>query len=143
MPKPYHNNFNNRSLEPLDKTNTFRYLDENDFTKKMRSLKKYCMRSYKDLIFNTQLKDFYSLEDGVYIKNLYTSEEFKFVYGQIQLIYSVNKGHVVIEDLLPREILLDGCINLLGVYKGVPYRDDRDKFKIDLFMCMRRKKVYE
>lgn len=143
MPKPYHNNFNNCSLEPLDKANTFKYLDENDFTKKMRSLKKYCMRSYKDLIFNTQIREFYSLDDGRYVKDLYTSEEFKFVYGQIQLIYTVNKGNVVIEDLLPREILMDGYINLLDVYKGVPYRNAKDKFKIDLFMCMRGRKLYE
>ena len=143
MPKPYHNKFNNHSLEPLDKANTFRYLNENDFTKKMRSLKKYCMRSYKDLIFNTQLREFYSLADGTYIRDLYTSEEFKFVYGQIQLIFSVNAGHVVIENLLPSEILLDGYLNLLNVYKGVPYRNDKDKFKIDLFMCMRGRKLYE
>lgn len=139
MARPNNNNFN-KEIDPLEKNHTISYLDENDFVKKMRSLRTYCMRSYKDLIFNTDLKKTHTMKDGTYSINLYTSEEFKFVYGQIQLIYTVKNGHTVIENLLPQQILLDGYFNLLDVYKGVPYRNDKDKFKIDLFMFMKKGK---
>lgn len=74
MSKVYQNIFNN-SIS-----------NDNGFTKKLRSLKKYCPQSYKFVIF--KFKDNYlNVEDGEYSINLPTSMEFKFVYGQIKLIY--------------------------------------------------------
>lgn len=124
-----------------NKSNSFIYIDENDFTKKLRSLKTYCPRSYKDLIFNIDKRDFHSHIDGKYSKNLYTSDEFKFVYGQISLVYSVDGGNVVIEDLLPSQFFIDGYFNLLDTYKGIPYRNKKDKFKINLFISMKKKGI--
>lgn len=123
---------------------SFNYRNENDFKKKMRSLKTYCPRAYKDLIFNVNMNDLFSLKDGIYKKDLQTSEEFKFVYGQIQLIFSISQGDVVIEDISPQQFFLDGYFNLLEIYKGIPYRDAKDKFKINLFRSMKNGRfIYE
>lgn len=137
MPRPYHDNLNNEKSNVVVSTQNFKYLNENDFIKKMRSLKTYCPMSYKDLIFNTNKKELHSFPDGRYIKNLYTSDEFRFVYGQIQLVFYVDKGNVIIETLEPQQFLLDGYFNLLDIYKGMPYRNNRDKFKIDLMLKMK------
>lgn len=120
--------------------NKFMYLDENDFQKKLRSLKTYCPIAYKDLLFNTNKKELGNFPTGKHVKDLYTSEEFKFVYGQIQLIYSVKDGCVIIEDLRPQQFLLDGYFNLLSIYKGIPYRNNRDKFKIDLMLALKNRR---
>lgn len=141
MPKPYTDNFS-KVITRLDKHFTFRYLDENDFIKKMRSLKTYCPMAYKDLIFNTNKKELRNFPDGKHFLNLYTYEEFKFVYGQIQLVFSVKNGCVIIEDIKPQQFLMDGYYNLLDIYKGVPYRNNRDKFKIDLFRRMKGDNYY-
>lgn len=127
------------NIDNIDKSNCFNYLDENDFIKKMRSLKTYCPRAYKDLIFNIEMKNLHYLKDGKYQKDLYTSKCFKFVYGQIQLIFTVEKGNVLIEDLLPHRFFLDGYFSLLDTYKGMPYRDKRDRFKIDLFIAIKER----
>jgi hypothetical protein len=120
---------------------SFTYENELDFIKKLRSLKTYCPRAYKDLLFNVELNNLHNLENGRHIRNLYTSKEFKFVYGQIQLIFSVNNGDIVIEDISPQQFLLDGYFNLLDIYKGIPYRNDKDKFKINLFSSMKNRSV--
>lgn len=78
-------------------------------------------------------------ENGNYIHYLYTSPEFAFVYGEIKLIYTVEDGNVIIEDLAPQKLLLDGYHVMLDTYKGVIYRNEYDKFKIDLYM--ERKKI--
>lgn len=122
---------------------SFTYKDENDFTKKLRSLKTYCPRAYKDLIFNVNKSDLFSLKDGNYQKSLYTSKDFEFVYRQIQLIFTVSNGDVVIEDITPQQFLLDGYFNLLEVYKGMPYRNNKDKFKIDLMLEMKKRRKYK
>lgn len=123
----------------IDKSDSFNYLDENDFVKKIRSLKTYCPKAYKDLVFNTDMKALHQLENGKYYKDLYTSKDFKFVYGQIQLVFTVKNGDVIIEDLLPHHFFLDGYFSLLGTYKGMPYRDKKDKFKIDLFVAIKKR----
>lgn len=131
MQKKYRNN--------IDKSNNFYYLDENDFIKKLKSLKTYCPKAYKDFIFNIGMKELHHLKNGRYYKNLFTSKSFKFVYGQIQLVFAVKDDNVVIEDLLPHQFFLDGYFNRLDTYKGMPYRDKRDKFKIDLFNAIKKR----
>lgn len=116
----------------------FKYLDVNDFVKKFRSLKKYCPRAYKELIFKINKDDFYNKPNGRYKIDLYTSREFKYVYGQISLVYSVEDKTVIIEDLLPNDFFLTGYYELLKNYKGIPYRSKKDKFKIDLFMSIKK-----
>lgn len=141
MPKRINKKFNNKNLTTIDKFKTFKYLDENDFIKKFRSLKTYCPRSYKDLIFNIDKKEFHTQEDGKYIQDIYTSAEFRYVYGQISIVYTVTDGNVLVEDLLPNEFLLDGYFNMLDTYKGMPYRNQKDKFKIDMFMLRKEEKL--
>ena len=141
MPKRINKKFNNKNLTTIDKFKTFKYLDENDFIKKFRSLKTYCPRSYKDLIFNIDKKEFHTQDDGKYIQDIYTSAEFRYVYGQISIVYTVTDGNVLVEDLLPNEFLLDGYFNMLDTYKGMPYRNQKDKFKIDMFMLRKEEKL--
>lgn len=116
--------------------NTFLYLDENDFNKKKRSLKKYCPIAYKELLFRTRC-EIVNTKDGTYTRALKTSSEFKFIYGQIELVYSVKNGIVTILDIQPSQFLIDGYTSELKTYKGIFYRDKRDMFKIDLFMSMK------
>ena len=113
MSKVYQDNFNNSLSNNSD----------NEFTKKLRALKKYCPQAYKFVIF--KFKDTYlNVENGEYSINLPTSKEFKFVYGQIKLIYRVkNKGIKFI---------------YLEVYKSIYYRNAKDKFKIDLMLEMKK-----
>lgn len=141
MPQPKKNHFTEKIKSGFENEKHFKYVDENDFVKKLRSLRTYCPRSYKQLIFRKDKRDFYSMKNGRYQKKLYTSAEFEFVYGEISLVYSVKDGDVVIEDLLPSEFLLDGYFNLLDTYKGVPYRNKKDIFKIDLFINLKKKEL--
>lgn len=109
------------------------YKDKNDFDKKLRSLKKYCPIAFKDLVFN-KCKNFrVGPKNGKYALNLSTSLDFKNVFGQIKLIYSRIDNQIIFEDLEPSNFLLDAFSIELEVYKGMFYRDDKDKFKIDLW----------
>lgn len=109
------------------------YLDENDFVKKLTSLKKYFKKAY----------NFYTHEiaeklkkpnkiDGVYQIELPTDDIVKRVYGAITLQFSVKHDVVILEDLKPSELLLEGYTRVLSIYKGIPYRDKKDLSKIKL-----------
>ena len=125
------------------------YLNENEFRKKERAVKKYNMLAYKKLMF-----DYYpSLRDGNFIgkvvsKNtkdniekyelkLPTDTMFSKVHGDIILHYSVYKGQniVMLETISPEEILNEGHQKELSTYKGVMVSKshaDKDMFKINL-----------
>ena len=77
-----------------------------------------------------------STKEGTYIVDIPTDEIFKRVHGQIKLKYSVKNNAVIVEDLEPSNFFLEGYMYDLETYKGVPYRNDRDKFKIDLVKKM-------
>lgn len=127
MSKVYQDNFNNSLSNNSD----------NEFTKKIRSLKKYCPQAYKFIIFN--FKDVYlDVKDGKYSLNLPTSNEFKVVYGQIKLIYRVKNKTIKFIDLEPTDFLMDGYKFDLKVYKSMFYRNTKDKFKIDLMLEMKK-----
>ena len=98
------------------------YLDENNFKKLERSLKKYNMVAYKKLMF-----DFYpKLRAGEFVGELVsinkheltetydlrlpTDSLFVKVYGEVKLNYTVYKNNnvVMLNNLEPKEILLDG-----------------------------------
>lgn len=108
------------------------YIDENDFRKKKRSLKKYCIKAYKYLTFHT-LKGESINGDGHYIDDLPASNEFVFMYGQPRIHYSVKDGVMILEDLEPQQFLLDGYMRELQQYKGMFYRNEKDKKKIDFY----------
>jgi len=127
----------------------FEYLDENDFRKKERSVRKYNMLAYKKLTFN-----FYpDLRKGTFLgqevsKNnkdntisyelkLPTDELFAKVHGEIRLHYTVypEKGIILLTNITPEDILDEGHRAELSTYKGVMIsksHPEKDMFKINL-----------
>ena len=125
------------------------YLDENDFKKLERSLKKYNMMAYKKLMFdyypalrrgeflgelisinkhdNTESYDLQLPTDSLFIK----------VYGKVKLSYTVYKEQnvVMLTGLEPKGILMDGHKSELTAYKGIMISKanaQKEMFKIDL-----------
>lgn len=127
----------------------FEYINENEFHKLERSLKKYNMLAYKKLYF-----DFYpKLKEGNFLgvqvsedkeKNsicyelkLPTDIMFSKVHGDIKLIYHVynDENLILIDKLVPEDILTEGHQSELVTYKGVMVskeHSDKDIFKINL-----------
>ncbi len=119
-----------------DKGVIITYIDENDFIKQTRALKTYYIRTYKDLVFNVSytLKQA-NYEDGDYEIPPYTEESFKKVYGEFILKFFVKDKVIIIKEITPREILIDLFkMKFLKTYKGVPYRNDFDLFKIKMIV---------
>lgn len=116
-----------------DKQNQITFLNENDFNKKMRAIKKYSMNAYKYWLFNALpiLKKENKI-DGVYELELPVNDLFRKVYGSVKVLFSVKNDIVILEDITPNEILMAMFMKELPTYKGIPYRDAKDKFKIDL-----------
>lgn len=133
----------------MNNTYIFEYLDENDFRKKERSLRKYNMLAYKKLTFS-----FYpELRKGNFLgaeisKNekdktisyelkLPTDELFAKVHGEIILHYTVytEKSIILLTNITPEGILDEGHRAELSTYKGVMIsktNPEKDMFKINL-----------
>lgn len=131
------------------------YLNENEFRKKERAVKKYNMLAYKKLIF-----EYYpSLREGefkgvIVSKNtkekidkyelkLPTDVMFSKVHGDIVLHYSVYKNQkiIMLDTITPEEILNEGHQKELTTYKGVMVSKshaDKDMFKINLLNMMEK-----
>ena len=125
------------------------FLNENEFRKKERAVKKYNMLAYKKLIF-----EFYpGFREGnfggvVVSKNtsegyakyelkLPTDVMFSKVYGDLILHYTVyeNQRIVMLNNITPDDILAEGHQKELSTYKGVPISKshaEKDMFKINL-----------
>ena len=117
----------------MEKTYIFEYLDENDFRKKERSVRKYNMLAYKKLTFTY----YPELRKGTFLgkevnkneKNntvsyelqLPTDELFKKVHGPIILHYTVytEKNIILLTNITPEGILDEGHRAELSTYKGV------------------------
>ena len=132
------------------KTNyIFEYLDENDFRKKERSVRKYNMLAYKKLTFTY----YPELRKGTFLgkevmsdeKNkttnyelqLPTDELFKKVHGPIVLHYTVyeEKNIILLTNITPEGILDEGHRAELSTYKGVMIsktNPEKDMIKINL-----------
>ena len=132
------------------------YVNENEFRKLERSLKKYNMRAFKRLSF-----DFYPMmKEGnfpgevisqnkkagtvTYEAKLPSDELFAQVHGEVKLIYTVYKKEetVMLKEILPKEILLEGHRSELGTYKGIMISKSnasKDRFKIDLLNVLQGK----
>ena len=130
------------------------YLNENEFKKKEKSLKKYNMIAFKKLIFDhvPALRD--GKFDGVVVSRnstenivkyelkLPTDHMFSKVHGDIKLHYTVyeNQKLIMLDDLTP-EILSEGHQKELEAYKGVMLSKthaERDMFKINLLNSMNK-----
>ena len=125
------------------------YINENEFKKLERALKKYNMLAFKKLNF-----DYYpALRNGKFVGKLVSTNKkegtekyelklpsdkmFSAVHGEVKLFYTVyvKEGTVMLETITPTEILLEGHMSELTTYKGIMISKanaSKDKFKIDL-----------
>ena len=139
-----------------NKTYIFNYLDENDFKKRERSLKKYNMLAYKKLMF-----EYYpSIRGGEFVGDVISINKkekittyslklpadslFEKVHGKVTLEYTVyeENGIVMLNTILP-DIILEGHTSELSTYKGVMVsksHPEKDMFKIKLLNMLNRDK---
>ncbi|MBE6154126.1 MAG: hypothetical protein E7163_00920 [Firmicutes bacterium] len=125
------------------------YINENEFKKLERALKKYNMLAFKKLNF-----DYYpSLRNGNFVGELISTNKkegtekyelklpsdkmFAAVHGEVKLYYTVyvKEGTILLDTITPTDILLEGHMSELTTYKGVMISKanaSKDKFKIDL-----------
>ena len=133
----------------------FEYLNEAEFKKRERSVKKYNMFAFKKLIF-----DFYpEMKEGNFLGSLVfedkeknidsyelvlpTDEMFTKVHGEIILHYDVYKDkHIILlKTITPEDLLLEGHKTELGAYKGVMISKEnaeKDMFKINLLNMLNK-----
>lgn len=115
-------------------------VDYVDFQKKVRFLAKYFRKTYKYLIFDILPKlKHEGDEEGRHTYKLPIDNVFNQVYGELKLHYSVKDKAVILEDITPRDILMEGYMDLLPVYKGIPFRSKEDLSKIKLVMTLERR----
>jgi len=139
----------------MKETYIFDYVNENEFRKLERSIKKYNMLAYKKLYF-----DYYpSLKEGKFLgkliskdstKNIITYElklptdaMFSKVHGDIKLYYMVyqNEKVVMLDKFEPVDILSEGHASELVTYKGVmvsKQHAEKDMFKINLLNMIQK-----
>ncbi len=127
----------------------FEYLDENDFRKKERSVRKYNMLAYKKLTFayypelrkgnflGKKIREDEKDKTITYELKLPTDELFIKVHGEITLHYTVytEKGIILLTNITPEGILDEGHRAELSTYKGVMIsktNPEKDMFKINL-----------
>ena len=137
----------------MEKTYVFEYVNENEFKKLERSLKKYNMLAYKKLYFEYYpslkegnfLGEVVSEKDGnkTYELKLPTDILFSKVHGDIRLYYVVyeKEGIVMLDKLEPFDILSEGHQSELVTYKGVMVSKenrDKDMFKINLLNMIQK-----
>ena len=139
----------------MKNTYIFEYLDENDFRKKERSVRKYNMLAYKKLTFTyyPELRKGNFLgkkisENGkdktiTYELQLPTDELFIKVHGEITLHYTVytEKGIILLTNITPEGILDEGHRAELSTYKGVMIsktNPEKDMFKINLLNMLEK-----
>ena len=132
------------------------YLNENEFRKKERAVKKYNMLAYKKLIFNFYPSFREGKFEGVVVsKNtsegitkyelkLPTDSMFSKVYEDLILHYTVyeNQKIVMLNTITPEDILTEGHQKELETYKGIPLSKshaDKDMFKINLLNMLDNK----
>lgn len=136
-------------------TYVFDYVNENEFKKLSRSLKKYNMLAYKKLHFEyyPQLKTGNFLgeivstdqEKGIvtYQLKLPTDSMFSKVHGDVILHYHVYHENqtVLLDTISPEDILSEGHQSELETYKGVMVskeHSEKDIFKINLLNMIQK-----
>ena len=133
----------------------FDYVNENEFKKLERSLKKYNMLAYKKLYF-----EYYpSLKEGEFLGELVSTNQangskkyelklptdimFSKVHGDVKLHYHVYEDNktVILETITPEDILTEGHQSELVTYKGVmvsKQHSEKDLFKINLLNMIQK-----
>lgn len=133
----------------------FEYLDENDFRKKERSVRKYNMLAYKKLTFEyyPEIRKGNFLGEKVaedkkantisYELKLPTDKMFTKVHGEIRVHYTIYKDKkiILLTNITPEGILDEGHRAELNTYKGVMISKadpERDMFKINLLNMLQK-----
>ena len=139
----------------MEKSFIFEYLDENDFRKRVRSLRKYNMLAYKKLTFEyyPELRKGHFLGEKVsedakagtinYELKLPTDELSAKVHGEIRVHYTVypDKHVILLTNITPEDILNEGHAAELSTYKGVMIsksHPEKDVFKINLLNMLNK-----
>lgn len=139
----------------MKETYIFDYVNENEFRKLERSIKKYNMLAYKKLYF-----EYYpALKEGNFLGKLVSTNNanntstyelklptdamFSKVHGDIKLYYMVyhNDKIVMLDKFEPIEILSEGHASELVTYKGVmvsKQHTEKDMFKINLLNMIQK-----
>ena len=137
-------------------TYLFDYVNENEFHKLERSLKKYNMLAYKKLNF-----EYYpALRNGKFVGEMTSQNKkagtetyelklpsdnmFTQVHGDVKLIYTVyvKEQTIMLNNITPSDILLEGHKSELTTYKGImisKQNASKDMFKIDLLKMLQDK----
>lgn len=132
----------------------FEYVNENEFRKKERSVRKYNMLAYKKLTF-----EYYpSLREGKFLGKLVSTDSkehsktyelklptdslFAKVHGDVTLHYTVYEQSrvVLLSNITPESILEEGHRSELGTYKGVMISKtnaEKDMFKVNLLNALK------
>ena len=132
------------------------YIDENEYRKLERALKKYNSLAFKKLNF-----EYYpALRNGKFLGEMVSQNKkagtetyelklpsdktFAQVHGEVKLIYTVYKKEetVMLDSISPKDILIEGHMSELTTYKGVMISKanaSKDKFKIDLLNMLQGK----
>ncbi len=132
------------------------YIDENEYRKLERALKKYNSLAFKKLNF-----EYYpALRSGKFVGEMVSQNKkngtetyelklpsdkmFAQVHGEVKLLYTVYKKEetVLLDSITPKDILLEGHMSELATYKGVMISKanaSKDKFKIDLLNMLQGK----
>ena len=132
------------------------FLNENEFRKKERALKKYNMLAYKKLNF-----EYYpALRNGKFVGEMTSQNKkagtetyelklpsdnmFSQVHGDVKLIYTVyvKEQTIMLNNITPSDILLEGHKSELTTYKGImisKQNASKDMFKIDLLKMLQDK----
>ncbi len=132
------------------------YINENEFKKLERALKKYNMLAYKKLNFTC----YPALRNGNFIGELVSKNKkektetyelklpsdnmFRQVHGDVTVKYVVylEQKTIMLDTITPTEILLEGHMAELTTYKGVMISKanaSKDMFKIDLLNMLQNK----
>ena len=133
----------------------FEYVNENEFRKKERSVRKYNMLAYKKLTF-----EYYpSIREGKFLGKLVSTDSkehsktyelklptdnlFAKVHGDVTLHYTVYEDSrtVLLSNITPDSILEEGHRSELSTYKGVMIsktNPEKDMFKINLLNMLEK-----
>lgn len=108
------------------------YEDTKELKNLLRSLRLYNKIAYKQVVFRDRLEEleFEKLSDGTYKAELKTDSLFKKVYGSCEVYMEVGRKSIKIIRIEPYDLLMAGYRKILDTYKGIPYRDKKDLFKI-------------
>lgn len=108
------------------------YEDTKELKNLLRSLRLYNKVAYKQVVFRDRLEEleFTKLSDGTYKAELKTDSLFKKVYGSCEVYMEIGKKSIKIIRIEPYDLLMAGYRKILDTYKGIPYRDKKDLFKI-------------